>query len=76
MSQYCYKNAGVAKTFDGWYRETLGGTAATSEELIALEGERAVALGKECELVPGYLRNIGATMAATRSFPSAAGCVR
>ena len=74
MSAYCYKNQGVASTFDGWYRETLGGTAATSEELIAQEGERAVALGKECELVPGYLRNVGATMANTRAMPFVAGC--
>jgi hypothetical protein len=74
MSAYCYKNQGVATTFDGWYRETLGGTAATSEELIAQEGERAVALGKECELVPGYLKNVGATMANTRAMPFVAGC--
>lgn len=74
MSEYCYKNAGVAKTFDAWYRETLGGTAATEAELIAAEGERAVALKKECELLPGYLAAVGATMAATKAFPYVPGC--
>ncbi|NDG83549.1 MAG: hypothetical protein EBX52_00750 [Proteobacteria bacterium] len=74
MSAYCYKNSGVAKTFDGWYRETLGGAAATQEELIVAEGNHIMALNKECALVPASLGNVGAVMANTKALPFVAGC--